>query len=66
MERWYRNGLIYSLDVSLFQDADGNGVGDLPGVTGRLDYLSRLGVNTVWLNPFHPTPRRDGGYDVTD
>ncbi|MCR3750452.1 alpha-amylase family protein [Lentzea californiensis] len=66
VERWYRNGVIYSLDVCLFQDSDGDGVGDLRGLMSRLDYLSRLGVDTVWLNPFHPSPRRDGGYDVTD
>ena len=66
VERWYRSGLIYSLDISLFQDSNGDGFGDLPGLTSRLDYLSRLGVNTVWLNPFNPSPRKDGGYDVTD
>ena len=66
VERWYRSGLIYSLDISLFQDSNGDGVGDLPGLTSRLDYLSRLGVNTIWLNPFNPSPRRDGGYDITD
>ncbi|SEQ26872.1 alpha-amylase family protein [Lentzea albida] len=66
VERWYRNGVIYSLDVCLFQDSDGDGVGDLRGLMSRLDYLCRLGVDTVWLSPFHPSPRRDGGYDVTD
>jgi maltose alpha-D-glucosyltransferase / alpha-amylase len=64
--RWYRNAVIYSVDVRLFQDSDGDGVGDLPGLTGRLDYLSRLGVSALWLNPIHPSPRLDGGYDVTD
>ncbi|KOX24003.1 trehalose synthase [Saccharothrix sp. NRRL B-16348] len=66
VERWYRNGIIYSADVSTFQDSDGDGVGDLPGLASRLNYLSRLGVDTVWLNPLHPSPRRDGGYDVVD
>jgi maltose alpha-D-glucosyltransferase/alpha-amylase len=64
--RWYRNAVIYSVDVRLFQDSDGDGVGDLPGLTARLDYLSRLGVNALWLNPIHPSPRLDGGYDITD
>ncbi|MGN9907772.1 alpha-amylase family protein [Phytohabitans sp. LJ34] len=64
--RWYRNGVIYSLDVSRFQDSNGDGIGDLRGLIGRFDYLSRLGVNTIWLNPIHPSPMRDGGYDVTD
>jgi maltose alpha-D-glucosyltransferase/alpha-amylase len=66
VERWYRNGAFYSVDVGLFQDANGDGVGDFAGMTSRLDYLSRLGVSTIWLNPIHPSPRRDGGYDVAD
>jgi maltose alpha-D-glucosyltransferase/alpha-amylase len=66
VERWYRNGVIYSLDISTFQDSDDDGVGDLAGLMSRLDYLSRLGVDIVWLNPLHPSPRRDGGYDITD
>ena len=64
--RWYRSGVIYSLDVRLFQDSDGDGIGDLCGLTSRLDHLSRLGVSVLWLNPIHPTPYRDGGYDVAD
>jgi maltose alpha-D-glucosyltransferase/alpha-amylase len=66
VERWYQNGAIYPVDVGLFQDANGDGVGDFAGMASRLDYLSRLGVTTIWLNPIHPSPRRDGGYDVTD
>jgi maltose alpha-D-glucosyltransferase / alpha-amylase len=49
-----------------FQDSDGDGVGDLRGLMSRLDYLSRLGVTCLWLNPIHPTPHRDDGYDVAD
>jgi glycosidase len=66
VDRWYRNSVIYALDVGLFQDSNGDGYGDIPGLTSRLDYLTRLGVNVVWLNPVHPSPRRDGGYDITD
>ena len=66
IERWYRSGAFYSLDVGLFQDANDDGVGDFLGLADRLDYLSRLGVTTIWLNPIHPSPRRDGGYDITD
>jgi maltose alpha-D-glucosyltransferase/alpha-amylase len=66
IERWYRNAVIYSVDVGLFQDSDADGVGDFAGMTNRLDYLSRLGVTTIWFNPIHPSPRRDGGYDVSD
>jgi maltose alpha-D-glucosyltransferase / alpha-amylase len=66
LTRWYRTGAIYSLDVGLFQDSKDDGVGDFQGLIGRLDYLARLGVTTIWLNPIHPSPRRDGGYDVSD
>ena len=65
-ERWYREAVIYCLDVETFQDSNGDGVGDLPGLISRLDYLERLGVTCLWLNPIHPTPNRDDGYDVSD
>jgi maltose alpha-D-glucosyltransferase/alpha-amylase len=64
--RWYQRAIIYCLDVETFQDSDGDGVGDFAGLTRRLDYLARLGVNCLWLNPIHPSPGRDGGYDVSD
>jgi maltose alpha-D-glucosyltransferase / alpha-amylase len=65
-ERWYKEAVIYCIEVDSFQDSNGDGYGDLPGLTSRLDYLSRLGVTCLWLNPIHPSPHRDGGYDVTD
>jgi maltose alpha-D-glucosyltransferase/alpha-amylase len=65
-EHWYRQAVVYSLDVDTFQDSDGDGVGDLRGLIGRLEYLARLGVTCLWLGPIHPSPRRDDGYDVTD
>jgi maltose alpha-D-glucosyltransferase/alpha-amylase len=65
-ERWYKEAVIYCADVETFQDSDGDGYGDLPGLISRLDYLSRLGVTCLWLNPIHPTPNRDDGYDVAD
>ena len=65
-ERWYKNAVIYCVEVDCFQDSDGDGVGDLRGLISRLDYLSRLGVTCLWLNPIHPTPHRDDGYDVAD
>jgi maltose alpha-D-glucosyltransferase/alpha-amylase len=65
-DRWYRQAVIYCVDVETFQDLDGDGVGDLRGLISRLDYLARLGVTCLWLNPIHPSPRRDAGYDVSD
>jgi maltose alpha-D-glucosyltransferase/alpha-amylase len=65
-ERWYREAVIYCLEVDTFQDSDGDGIGDLPGLISRLDYLAALGVTCLWLNPVHPTPHRDDGYDVSD
>src|SRR5690606_14097517 len=63
---WYKNAIIYCVDVEKFMDADGDGVGDFRGLADRLDYLERVGANCLWLNPFFPTPNRDNGYDVTD
>ncbi len=65
-DRWFKEAVIYSLEVDTFQDSDGDGTGDLPGLVARLDYLSRLGVTCLWLNPVHPSPNRDNGYDVAD
>jgi maltose alpha-D-glucosyltransferase/alpha-amylase len=65
-ERWYKEAVVYCADVETFQDSDGDGYGDLPGLISRLDYLSRLGITCLWLNPIHPTPNRDDGYDVSD
>ncbi len=63
---WYKNTVIYSLDVESFMDASGDGCGDFEGLTRRLDYLQALGVGAVWLAPFQPSPDRDDGYDVSD
>jgi maltose alpha-D-glucosyltransferase/alpha-amylase len=63
---WFKNTVIYSLDLETFMDADGDGVGDFEGLIRRLDYLQFLGVGAVWLAPFQPTPNRDNGYDVRD
>jgi maltose alpha-D-glucosyltransferase / alpha-amylase len=65
-EHWYDEAVIYCVEVQLFADSDDDGVGDLRGLVGRLDYLYRLGVTCLWLNPIHPSPRLDDGYDVSD
>ncbi|MDB5592719.1 alpha-amylase family protein [Enterovirga sp.] len=63
---WYKNAVIYNLALGTFMDSDGDGVGDLRGLTRRLDYLAGLGVTAVWLQPFQISPGRDDGYDVAD
>jgi maltose alpha-D-glucosyltransferase / alpha-amylase len=63
---WYKNSVIYSLDLETFMDANGDGVGDFEGLIRRLDYLDALGIDAVWLAPFQPTPNRDNGYDISD
>jgi maltose alpha-D-glucosyltransferase / alpha-amylase len=63
---WYKNAVIYCLDVEKYQDANGDGIGDFEGLMRRLDYLQGLGVTCVWLQPFYPSPNRDNGYDVSD
>src|SRR5690606_16984560 len=63
---WYKNAIIYSLDVDKFMDVNGDGWGDFRGLTRRLDYLESLGIDAIWLAPFQPSPYRDNGYDVCD
>lgn len=63
---WYKNAVIYSLDLETFMDGNGDGTGDFEGLCNRLDYLHALGLDTIWLAPFQPTPNRDNGYDISD
>ncbi|MEO3973086.1 glycoside hydrolase family 13 protein [Streptomyces sp. CAU 1734] len=63
---WWRDAVIYQVYVRSFADSDGDGVGDLRGVRGRLPHLAELGVDAVWLTPFYSSPQADGGYDVAD
>ena len=63
---WYKDAVIYQLHVKSFQDGNDDGIGDFPGLISRLDYIAALGVDTIWLLPFYPSPLRDDGYDIAD
>ena len=63
---WYKNGVFYCLSVGTYMDANGDGIGDFKGLMRRLDYLQGLGITTIWLMPFQPSPGKDDGYDISD
>lgn len=63
---WWAGTVGYEVYLPSFQDGNGDGWGDLPGLTSRLDYLHSLGVDLIWVTPFHPSPMKDHGYDVAD
>lgn len=63
---WFKDAIIYEVSVRAFYDSDGDGIGDFQGLIQKLDYLDELGVNTIWLLPFFPSPLRDDGFDVTE
>ena len=58
---WYKDAIVYELHVKTFHDSDGDGIGDFRGLTEKLDYLQELGITTIWLLPFYPSPLRDDG-----
>src|SRR5262249_59247530 len=64
--RGYKDAIIYELHVRSFFDSNGDGIGDFPGLTEKLDCLQDLGVTAVWLLPYYPSPLKDGGYDIAD
>jgi maltose alpha-D-glucosyltransferase/alpha-amylase len=66
LDLWYKHSVIYCIDVEVYMDGNGDGVGDFEGLMQRLDYIAGLGVNCIWLMPFYPTLNHDNGYDVTD
>jgi len=63
---WYKDAVIYQLNVKSFFDSNDDGIGDFKGLTSKLEYIRDLGVNTIWLMPFYPSPLRDDGYDISD
>jgi len=64
--QWFKDAIIYEVSVRAFYDSNGDGIGDFPGLIQRLDYLEDLGINTLWLLPFYPSPRKDDGFDIID
>lgn len=66
MELWFKNAIIYTIDVGTFADGNGDGIGDFQGLADKLDYIAGLNINCVWLQPFYPSGNRDHGYDVCD
>ena len=63
---WWKNAVVYCLDVETFLDGNGDGIGDFVGLTSRIDYLAGLGITCLWLMPFYPSPQKDDGYDIAD
>ncbi|SDB44752.1 maltose alpha-D-glucosyltransferase/ alpha-amylase [Desulfonatronum thiosulfatophilum] len=63
---WYKDAIIYEVHIKAFFDSNSDGIGDLPGLTQKLDYLADLGITAIWLLPFYPSPLRDDGYDIAD
>ena len=63
---WWEHAVIYEIYPRSFQDSDGDGIGDLNGITQRLDYLKDLGVDAIWITPMYPSPQVDFGYDIAD
>ncbi len=63
---WWKNAVLYELDVETYMDSDGDGVGDFCGLIERMDHLQALGVTCLWMMPFYPSPNLDDGYDISD
>ena len=64
--KWWKEAVVYQVYPRSFQDTNGDGIGDLNGITGKLDYLQQLGVTVIWLSPHYDSPNADNGYDIRD
>ena len=64
--KWWKEAVVYQIYPRSFKDSNGDGIGDLPGITSKLDYLQQLGVNVIWLSPHFDSPNADNGYDIRD
>ena len=65
-DMWFKDAIFYQIPVKSFYDSSGDGIGDFPGLTEKLDYIQGLGVNVIWIMPMYPSPQRDDGYDISD
>jgi len=65
-EKWWHNAVVYQVYPKSFMDSNGDGIGDLPGITSKLDYLAKLGITAIWLSPVYDSPMDDNGYDIAD
>ena len=66
MKAWWRGGVVYQIYPRSFQDSNNDGIGDIKGITNRLEYISNLGVDAIWISPIFTSPMKDMGYDVSD
>ena len=66
MTPWWKKAVVYQVYPKSFQDSNGDGIGDLKGITFRLDYLKKLGIDAIWLSPVYQSPQVDNGYDISD
>ena len=64
--KWWKHSVVYQIYPRSFQDSNGDGIGDIPGIISRLDYLRELGIDVIWLSPVYKSPQDDNGYDISD